>query len=283
MTVCIGFSLESENIHVNHAYTEPVQLVNYKLSIEPKDWEDVWYKDEGGRDKCMQAEVTLQRADGSPVYGLRVPLILVLRYADVLSTQVRNQDILKILGHPKQFIDPDTGNALVRFRVEDVSKNHQGQDFKLEISTDPTRFADVAPVSTPSVSVRSKRNKRQRFSTDPVPASPALEDVGQSRLPYPPHAATPYGVDPQRLSGQVPYSYRPSYSPHDLPDTTETARLQESLQGVIRWTDEVVNGLYPLQWKIIGYAPFPDGTVDYNHPYYSMPNPNACISKLLSM
>jgi len=55
------------------------------------------------------------------------------------------------------------------------------------------------------------------------------------------------------------------------------------MQSVIRWTDEVVNGLYPLQWQVIGYAPFPDGTIDYNHPYHSMPNPNPCISRVLSM
>merc|ERR1719410_2596563 len=55
------------------------------------------------------------------------------------------------------------------------------------------------------------------------------------------------------------------------------------MRGVIRWTEEVINGLYPLQWQVIGYAQYPDGTLDYNRPYHSMPNPNARISKVLSM
>ena len=45
--------------------------------------------------------------------------------------------------------------------------------------------------------------------------------------------------------------------------------LRAAMRGVIRWTEEVVNGLYPLKWQVIGYAQFPDGTVDYNRPYHS--------------
>jgi len=43
------------------------------------------------------------------------------------------------------------------------------------------------------------------------------------------------------------------------------------MKGVIEWTEEVVNGLYPLQRQIVG------------HTYHNMPNPNGQISKILSM
>lgn len=43
-----------------------------------------------------------------------------------------------------------------------VSKNHQGQNFKLYIEADNDGTSDIAPVCSPTVSVRSKRNKRQR-------------------------------------------------------------------------------------------------------------------------
>jgi len=61
------------------------------------------------------------------------------------------------------------------------------------------------------------------------------------------------------------------------------SRLREAMRGIIKWTEEVVTGLYPLQWQVIGYAQLVDGTPDYSRPYYSMPNPNNCISKVLSM
>jgi hypothetical protein len=55
------------------------------------------------------------------------------------------------------------------------------------------------------------------------------------------------------------------------------------MKGVINWADEVVNGLYPLQWQVLGYAQHPDGTPDYARPYHNMPNPNGPISRILSM
>jgi hypothetical protein len=55
------------------------------------------------------------------------------------------------------------------------------------------------------------------------------------------------------------------------------------MKGIFQWVDEVVNGLYPLQWYVIGYARHPDGSPDYAHPYHNMPNPNKCISRVLAM
>jgi len=30
------------------------------------------------------------------------------------------------------------------------------------------------------------------------------------------------------------------------------SRLREAMRGIIKWTEEVVTGLYPLQWQVIG-------------------------------
>jgi len=307
LNVCICVSLQCNGNHVSNAYTSPIHMVNYKLRVEPKDWEDAWYKDEGGRDKCMLAEVELRSPDGSLARGVRAPLRLTLRYADVQSTQVKNQEILRILGHPKQYIDPDTGTASIRFRIEDVSKNHQGQDFKVEILADSSRFGDIAPIFTPTVSVRSKRSKRQRIaetSASSQSQQPSFDDVAQPKrtileqqqqllqqqpiaLPHLAIAAhtSPFAAEFQGLKNPNVNSASSRYPVAGVVGSTEfsdAARTRDALQGIIAWADDVVNGLYPLQWKLIGYAPFPDGSLDHNHPYYSMTNPNACISKLLS-
>jgi hypothetical protein len=334
VNLCICLSLHCNNFQVTHVYTSAVHLVNYKLYVQPKEWEEAWYKDEGGRDKGIVAQIELHNANGTLATGIRAPIRLALRYGDLQSTSVRNQDLLRILGHPKQFIDPDTGTASIRFRIEDVSKNHQGQDFKVAISVDSSRFADIAPTYTPAVSVRSKRTKRQRMSATlvdtssntsaksnieerkkpPITSATTATEAGGSGLvhPQPQHAiqqdrileletATqshssnlkPFLADFQGLKSQLQQQQQYGMkgggyaSSRVEPSSTSTnasfTRKREALLGILNWAEEVVNGLYPLQWKIVGYAPFPDGSLDHNHPYYSMPNPNSVISKLLSM
>lgn len=330
----ICLSLHCHNVQVTHVYTSAIHLVNYKLYVQPKEWEEAWYKDEGGRDKCIVAQIELQNANGTLATGIRAPIRLALRYGDLQSTPVRNQDLLRILGHPKQFIDPDTGTASIRFRIEDVSKNHQGQDFKIAISADSSRFADIAPTYTPAVSVRSKRTKRQRMSaatTDTSsntstsaksykeeikrssmtsagateagggrPVHPQQQHtIQQDRLPHlevasQSHSSNlkPLMADFQELKSKLQQQqhygmkgggYASRIEPSSASSNASFARKRDALLGILNWAEEVVNGLYPLQWKIVGYAPFPDGSLDHNHPYYSMPNPNSVISKLLSM
>ena len=50
------------------------------------------------------------------------------------------------------------GQLTVKARVEDVSKNHQGQCFCVEVSCDEE---GIESVRTQKVHVRSKRNKRR--------------------------------------------------------------------------------------------------------------------------
>jgi len=285
--------------------TKSFRLITSKLKVEPIDWEEIWYKDEGGRDKCMQVEVGLYNSSSEAVLNRRIQLKLTLMYDSTEDgtqhSKVIKQDILNVFGSPRHFIDPESGKTTVRFRIEDVSKNHQGQSFVLHIAADNSRGRDddVASVYTPSVSIRSKRNKRQRTNAKentsysgyenglppPSPAHamaymnthmpPTLAPPAQGAIP-----ATPINSNPNRL---VLGSGSSLDSPNMFDGTEDISSLREAMRGVIRWTEEVINGLYPLQWQVIGYAQYPDGTLDYNRPYHSMPNPNARISKILSM
>jgi len=154
--------------------TKGFQVVKFKLVIEEGEWEDLWYKDEGGRDKCMHVVVGLYDNKRSLVHNRRIPLLLTLLYDTAVDyhSKVTKQDILQVLGSPRQFIDPDNARATIRFRIEDVSKNHQGQNFRVNISADSTNIACIAPVQTRSVSIRSKRNKCQRTSKLELSISP---------------------------------------------------------------------------------------------------------------
>ncbi|CAB9519253.1 expressed unknown protein [Seminavis robusta] len=258
--------------------TIPIQLVNYKLRIAiDSNWSNIWYKDEGGRDKSMEAVAELYSKENAQ-HRERVPLRLTLYYASTTEgvdpVKVTNQEILRSLGSSsKLYTDKSAGKATIRFRIEDVSKNHQGQDFLLQIAPDYRKgFHDVAPGFTPSVSVRSKRNKRQRGSSSIT--SGRAEKRGASPVQHGDTATSgrPFGE----------HSQRSVWGPEGL-TTTDPTRLREAMQGIVHWTEEVVNGLYPLQWQILGYAQHPDGTPDYTRPHYSMNNPNALISRVLAM
>ena len=250
--------------------TNTIHVVNYKIKLSmEEEWEYVWYKDEGGRDKCMEVYAGIYDKHDQLRLGEQVPLHLTLCYkTEGDAVPVTNQEILRSLGSSKIVLDKATGKARIRFRVEDVSKNHQGQDFKLQVGTDPKAkgLRDIAPGYSPAVSVRSKRNKRTRNSSTGSRTGSA-----------------------ERRSSPIPARARGLYDdpavhhPESIFESSEIHRLRDAMKGVIQWTDEVVNGLYPLQWQVLGYAQHPDGSPDYSRPYHNMQNPNACISHILSM
>ena len=269
----IGPRLDIDNPKtIGGVSTHPINLVNYKIKISmEEEWDQVWYKDEGGRDKCMEVFAGIYDRDDRLRTGENVPLQLTLCYntEDGESVRVTNQEILRTVGTSVMQIDKISGKARIRFRVEDVSKNHQGQDFKLEVGPDPKAkgFKDVAPGYTPAVSVRSKRNKRARNMSSSSRAASSSSDNRRS---------SPVG--------RIRSSYEDSNLHHESPfEGLDINRLREAMKGVIDWTDEVVNGLYPLQWQVLGYAQNPDGSPDYSRPYHNMPNPNPCINRVLSM
>ena len=305
--------------------TRTIVMVAARLKVEPIDWEPTWYKDEGGREKCMQVRVTLTDKNGDPVSGRKIPLKFTLLYDNGQSLRVMNQGILKVFGPDRQYINPSASTAEVSFRIEDVSKNHQGMSFKLEIAPDSPRTAsDIAPGLSPPVAIRSKRNKRQRSSGSSFGGARTGSAGSETFRGLHAHATAmaPSAASVASASGVV---MTPQQQQHQqehamsMAGVSDVQALRAAMRGVIRWTEEVVNGLFPLKWQVIGYAQFPDGTVDYNRPYhsseyfldmvmgddcpflanyvqtttfspllspsplYTVPNPNECIQRVLSL
>jgi len=274
--LCIQFSLQLEeeipSVAFNVARTIPIHLVRYKFAVEGDTEDMVWYKDEGGRDKCMMALVKLDcsadaTADGAAVENS--PLRIQLCYADTAHDKeqlqaVGNQDILKVLGRSKIYIDSSTKKAMIRYRIEEVSKSHQGHKFQLEISSDRL---DIAPTYTRPVCVRSKRNKRQKLEL----LSSIIPPTSSAEITPP----QPFHYDAIN-SSEIPITTDSADAPHSV-------ELGDAIRRIHGWIETAATALESLQWKVIGYATKPDGSVDFNHPYYEMPNPNDCISNLLSM
>ncbi len=262
MKFSIEFILSSKELYLSSVFTNTIHLVNYKLWVEPHEWDDVWYRDEGDWDKCMRAQVRLLERNGSLGLGRNVIFHVTIHYDDAESTEVLNQKILSVLGGYDQIIRHDTGCVSIRYRVDDLSKNHHGNDFKLLMKADETKHHDIGSSFSPAFTVRSK--KHRKLGLQPVTSLTDSKDKER----------TPTSIDVQGKT----------INSAELDETLlDVSRARSALNSIIGWADQVANELSSIQWKFVGYEASPDGTIDFSKPVHESPNPNVAISKLVSM
>ncbi|OWZ08613.1 hypothetical protein PHMEG_00018810 [Phytophthora megakarya] len=157
-----NFCLEVRSVDadIESVFSASVNVVKEKLQVVTQP-PDVWFKDEGGREKCMTVALTLMPAPGAYLEDRVVPLDVKLLYES--GNLVLNQSILRLF--PDMRPNMTHGRATISFRIDDVSKNHQGQSFMLEIGPEQqdgsSMFQDIAPTRTSVIAIRSKRNKRK--------------------------------------------------------------------------------------------------------------------------
>uniref|UniRef100_A0A7S2RMX5 Uncharacterized protein n=1 Tax=Mucochytrium quahogii TaxID=96639 RepID=A0A7S2RMX5_9STRA len=146
---------------VNPVMTRAMLVINSQIKVL-NEVPSVWYKDQGGRDKCIDIDLELRGPNGLQL-GREVPLKAVLLYEDF--QRVINQDILQPSPTTTMVIGK-TGKAQIRLRIEDVSKNHQSKSFRIRVEPDtsktPIHF-DKSPDMTGPILVRSKLNRRQKM------------------------------------------------------------------------------------------------------------------------
>ncbi|GBG31370.1 Hypothetical Protein FCC1311_075942 [Hondaea fermentalgiana] len=171
---------------VSPVMTRAMLVVNAHIVVT-NEMPKVWYKDQGGRDKCIDIDLELVGPHGI-VTGQEVPLKCVLLYEDF--KQVLHQDILQ--PSPTTVLKIGTsGKTRVRLRIEDVSKNHQSKNFRIRIEPDtsnsPVHF-DKSPDVTGPVLVRSKLNRRQKqkmMEQQKEMADMSAADVAAAKLVLP--------------------------------------------------------------------------------------------------
>lgn len=271
-------------VYINPAISEPMLAIRHRLKIQnPATFPDIWYKDEGGRDKCIEIVVQLYDQHGNVVVDRKVPLKIALLYSG--GHAVHNQDILKINPDNKLCID-ESGQALLRFRIDDVSKNHQKQSFVIQIGPDTAQVpqnSDISPDLCPPVEVRSKRNKRMRDKEMMGGGLGALGDLplknpslgyrySNEGGSYPGSLSlTRQGESMQSINGDSGLM-KPSLSNSVAPDITP----QDHLNSVIKWTQFVLHKLSTIQWEQLGVDRL-DGK-----PLYQIHNPNTAIAEIVT-
>lgn len=226
--------------------------------------------------------VDLVDSEGRRVHGQEVPLKVSLLYEDLQD--VGKQDILKLSSDTRQLID-ETGTATLRLRIEDVSKNHQSKGFVVRVAPDTQHSplnSDISPDVSTSVSVRSKRNRRSKHAG----GSRVEDDVSLVG-----HALSRSSMDLALPISQsmLQDSQLPSIGADGKFDIVGGAGggvaggtpMIKALSNVIAWTRTVVNGLYQIQWQLIGYESKPDGSPDINKPLFNIHNPNTIVTNIL--
>lgn len=264
------------------AVTSEMTVIQHRLVIQ-ENLPDLWYKDEGGRDKCMTLPIHLVNEKNERVSNRPVPLRVTLLYEN--EHPVLKQDILKMSPDCQRTIDA-SGKALLKLRIEDVSKNHQGQAFRLKVEADTTQSPmnfDVAFDLSSTISVRSKRNKRRPMKnpssithhiitgpSNPASTTSSPSSNAENEMPLAPFGGG-YTTDDRRkkMRTDVASPTTPMGDSNSL--STPQNPVVSAMEGVLRWTGTVVSGLHQLEWQTIGYESKTDGTADPERPIYRCP------------
>lgn len=161
----------NSNAQMKEIQTKPFEIISQRLKIT-NEVANLWYKDEGGRDKSIDLQVELCNKLG--VHKLRdVPLLVTLHYDTVGYPQALTHtksgpgDTTLQLLQMARDSDPMVrhGEAKVRLRINDVSKNHMTHAFIVKISPNTMKdpeLRDIACAYSSPITVKSKRNNPKK-------------------------------------------------------------------------------------------------------------------------
>jgi hypothetical protein len=159
------------------ALSNPITCVRHKLVLsEAYTAPYIWYKDEGAKDKCIRILVKLIDSNKQLVKDRNVVLIPNLIYSSGLSVQPAT--VLNLFhDRDKPFMIGHNGSDVIRFRVNEVSRNHRKQLFHLLVQPDlisNPSLADISPAISLAFEVKSKRTsdaKKEHFNSSLVASS----------------------------------------------------------------------------------------------------------------
>jgi len=296
---CLRFFVNNPgNYRIEPVESSPMTVVRYLLTLSPDaQIPDVWYKDEGGTEKTIFMAVNLLGSTASGCVDVltaseiqrKVTLKLTLVYENYQP--VPNQELLKVDASISNKLEMVNGYIGFKFRIEEVSKNHNKQLFRIQVDPDialqPSNF-DVGGFVTDAIEVRSKRSKKQKSTnTGMHPSSSSL------CLPFPSTSLSKRQESDSSVASAgyqttpIPPSLSPGTAPVMMANDTQLknhapdAPLYDAFQDILQWTSSAVGTLNNLLWKPLGYEQHPDGSADHSRPLYSIQNPNTAVEALL--
>ena len=241
--------------------TDPLTVIRHRLRITQQP-PATWYKDEGGRDKCISIHALLVDSDDRPVHGREVPLKVTLCYEGDEHMEVKNQSILKFPSETTVNRVGSDGSVELKVRVEEVSKNHQKQAFVIRVAPDvvysPTNH-DIAADYTTAVTVLSKRNKRRKKEGSDTPTL-----MGQNGLTSPMSTLANSAIAPAASSLSASLLLSSDFKP--------SAALSATVNSIASWCQYVHRGLTSLEWQHVGFEITEEGQVHLHRPLHRCPS-----------
>jgi hypothetical protein len=276
------------------------KMHRYKLVEEPFQGDAgehatdvIFYKDEGGKQKHMSAQISLVDAlqDGQEVSSLTLPVEVTLLYE---SGQLPfQQKIMSIFNELSNLSVSSSKPATISYRIDEVSKNHAGQKFMLQVAvseSSPSAVqsgilnAGVAPCFTLPVTVLSKRknaaarregtnpsHKEQQVLSVAAPPRPKMTRRFVQARPSPSssNTSTPTSISTPSQGGLKRSLPASIYS--SVPQPTE--RVPQAMVDMVGdWVTCTLNVLEKIQWTTVGYETGFRGDVDRTRPIRRCPS-----------
>lgn len=231
--ICLQAYQSGAGNNLISAHSNPVTCIRHKLVVfeDPNSKNKLlinddgqggymWYKDEGAKDKCIEMVVQLVDCNNNLVVDRIVPLSVSLTYSS--GQLVHPQNVLVLFPERNIFIG-NSGYEIIRFRVNEVSRNHRKQNFQIFVAPDITSSpssGDVSPACSVDFEVKSKRTADARNKSQSVQQSQLYHSTPGT------YGSADYGVG---MSTNVmyqkideDYSHMPGYT-HTSTSSSNTA------------------------------------------------------------
>ena len=108
--------------------------MNYQLSVQ-QSVVGRWFKDMGGKNNWIHLIIKLLDNRNNLVIGRSVPLIVTLHYQNNKHSPINKKDLFTIENSNRLTID-ESGEILIKVRIEGVSRNHGHNHFVIKIEPD---------------------------------------------------------------------------------------------------------------------------------------------------
>lgn len=242
--------VSSNNSQILPARTAPFAVISGYLTVgriaEPR-----WYKDRGGKKNFIETVVSLRDHNGGLIRNRNVPLKFSLVYESNLNTPL-SEELFKTASNGRYTIGT-TGEVLISFRIEQVSRSHQHNKFILKIEPDISltpRNNDISPTKTEPIEVLSKpkpekksRESKSRFKSVKDNYSPNKRSFTESEEDDDVSIAesdSPISKKSRDRSYQNKYStVFPSILPTDMPSNNIAGNITQDLLEILNLTKHI--------------------------------------------
>ena len=286
--------------YIKPVISPPLLCVTHRLVIEEENREPfIWFKDEGGREKCIDLKIVLKDHNNQIVRNRKVKLKVTLCYFG--GAIVNAQDLLTLSSDSRLMIEDHNSNVQIagetqiKYRINEVSKTHQSQPFCVYISPDTSfspLFGDIAPAYSVPVEIRSKRNnpnKRPRESKQadelsssehfnhrvvkPITQMNPINNISTTTITNT-NSISSASTSTTGLN-TLNNIHKKQKSQNHLHEYTPQDEYVVVIDNVVKWTNRVVEGLQEIQWRPAGY-----NNGDPSQVLYNIVNPNDIIKKI---